>query len=105
MSVKAIVEAHGGIQVKTLGDGGMYLFPSATAAVRSAIAVQQLVDSDSGVLALRVGLHTGDLVSNEGDFVGLTVNKAARIAGLVRERPDTGLRDNHWRRRSQRIRI
>ena len=42
--------------------------------------MQKLVDSGTGGLVLRIGLHTGDLISNEGDIVGLTVNKAARIA-------------------------
>ena len=31
-------------------------------------------------------MHTGDLISNEGDIIGLTVNKAARIAAAARGR-------------------
>lgn len=84
--VRAIVEERAGVQVKTLGDGGMYVFPSATGAVQSAVAVQKLVESGDDELALRVGLHTGDLVSDQGDVVGLTVNKAARIAALAAAR-------------------
>jgi adenylate cyclase len=82
-SVKAIVEEQGGMQIKTLGDGGMYVFPSATSAVRGAIGVQRLVDSGEGRFDLRIGVHTGDLIPNEGDVVGLTVNKAARIAATA----------------------
>jgi class 3 adenylate cyclase len=82
-SVKAIVEAQGGLQVKTLGDGGMYAFHSATAGVRAATDVQRLVNEGDSSLQLRVGLHTGDLVPSEDDFVGLTVNKAARIAATA----------------------
>jgi class 3 adenylate cyclase len=81
--VKAIVEGHGGLQVKTLGDGGMYAFHSATAGVRAAVDVQRLVNERESPLLLRVGLHTGDLVPSEDDFVGLTVNKAARIAATA----------------------
>jgi len=82
-SVKAIVEEQGGMQIKTLGDGGMYVFPSATSAVQGAIGVQRHVDSGDSRFDLRIGVHTGDLVPNEGDVVGLTVNKAARIAATA----------------------
>ncbi len=82
-SVKAIVEEQGGMQIKTLGDGGMYVFPSATSAVQGAIGVQRLVDSGDSRFDLRIGVHTGDLIPNEGDVVGLTVNKAARIAATA----------------------
>lgn len=82
-SVHAIVEGQAGIQVKTLGDGGMYLFPSARGAVDSAIEVQKLVEAGDDDLTLRIGLHTGDLISDQGDVVGLTVNKTARIAALA----------------------
>jgi adenylate cyclase len=82
-SVKAIVEEQGGMQIKTLGDGGMYLFHSATSAVRAAMDVQTLVDSGDDRFNLRIGVHTGDLLPSESDVVGLTVNKAARIAAIA----------------------
>lgn len=82
-SVNGIVEGQGGVQVKTLGDGGMYVFHSATAGVRAAILVQQLVTDRDSSLPLRIGLHTGDLVPADGDFVGMTVNVAARIAAAA----------------------
>ena len=82
-SVKAIVDEQGGMQIKTLGDGGMYVFPSATSAVQGAIGVQRLVDSGDSRFDLRIGVHTGDLIPNKGDVVGLTVNKAARIAATA----------------------
>lgn len=84
--VESIVNDEGGVQLKTLGDGAMYVFPSAVGAVRSAISVQKLVESSDGGLALRIGLHTGDLISDNADVVGLTVNKAARIAALANAR-------------------
>ena len=82
-SVKAIVEEQGGMQIKTLGDGGMYVFPSATSAVQGAIGVQRLVASGDDRFDLRIGVHTGDLIPDQGDVVGLTVNKAARIAATA----------------------
>lgn len=82
-SVKSIVEKLGGMQIKTLGDGGMYVFHSATSAVRGAIGIQKLIDGGVDRFDLRIGVHTGDLIPNEGDVVGLTVNKAARIAATA----------------------
>jgi class 3 adenylate cyclase len=82
-SVNGIVEDQGGWQVKTLGDGGMYVFRSATAGVRAAKRVQRLMMDGESSLPLRIGLHTGDLVPADGDFVGLTVNVAARIAATA----------------------
>jgi len=81
--VNAIVEEQGGMQIKTLGDGGMYVFPSATSAVQGAIGVQRVVDSGDEPFNLRIGVHTGDLIPNDGDVVGLTVHKAARIAATA----------------------
>jgi class 3 adenylate cyclase len=34
--------------------------------------------------SVRVGLHSGDVIHAEGDYVGMTVNKAARIAAAAR---------------------
>lgn len=83
LAVKAIVEEQGGMQVKTLGDGGMYVFRSATSAVRGAIDVQRLVEKAGSQIDLRIGVHTGDLIHEQADVVGLTVNKAARIAATA----------------------
>lgn len=79
--LKTIVEDQGGRLVKTLGDGGMYVFPSATSALLAAESIQQSVTSrDNQDLRLRIGIHTGDVIPSEGDFLGMTVSKAARVA-------------------------
>ena len=84
-TVRKIVEEHGGIVVKTLGDGAMAAFESVREAARSAIAVQQAFSerTDTPVLLVRVGLHVGDAVFTEDDYMGNTVNKAARIAAAA----------------------
>ncbi|SDE19990.1 nuclear transport factor 2 family protein [Ruegeria marina] len=83
--VEAIVTEHGGTLIKTLGDGTMSAFPSATAALTAAARLQQaMVDTDvEPRLRIRIGLHTGDLVEQEGDMFGTVVNKAARVAALA----------------------
>ena len=84
-AVKACVEANGGRMIKSLGDGTMSSFPSARAALLAAIALQQAVAgaTTEPQLRIRIGLHTGDLIEQDGDMFGTVVNKAARIAALA----------------------
>ena len=84
-TVREIVEAHSGIVVKTLGDGAMAAFESVREAARSAISVQRAFSErkDPPALRVRVGLHVGDAVFTEDDYMGNTVNKAARIAAAA----------------------
>jgi adenylate cyclase len=84
LTVKEMVEREGGVVVKTLGDGGMYAFTSGTAALSAGVRIQRAVAlSDDNVLRLRVGIHTGDVIQNDNDYIGLTVNKAARVAAAA----------------------
>ena len=83
-STRRIVEGTGGTVVKTLGDGGMFVFSSGTSALLAAIEVQQAVTSTEGdPISIRVGVHTGDVVQDRNDYIGLTVNKAARVAAAA----------------------
>lgn len=80
----AIVESEGGSVVKTLGDGGMYVFPSATAALAASVRIQREATAfGNQVLQVRAGAHTGDVVRGENDYLGMTVNKAARVAAAA----------------------
>jgi class 3 adenylate cyclase len=82
--LKTIVENEKGLLVKTLGDGGMYVFPSATSALHAAEAIQRSVSSaDDQSLKLRIGVHSGDVVPSQNDYLGITVNKAARVAAAA----------------------
>jgi class 3 adenylate cyclase/ketosteroid isomerase-like protein len=84
-SARKIVEGEKGTVVKTLGDGGMYVFSSGASALTAAIGIQTSVSaSDMDHLALRMGVHSGDVVQGDGDYLGLTVSKAARIAAAAR---------------------
>ena len=79
-----IVAQYGGAVIKTVGDGGMYVFTSGTSALRAAIAIQHSATEARGqLLNLRVGVHTGDVVRTASDYLGLTVNKAARVAAAA----------------------
>lgn len=74
-----IVGEHHGTIVKTLGDGGMYVFDSVGSGLRAAAAIHRSPDD----LELRIGIHTGDLVASGDDVLGATVAKAARITAAA----------------------
>jgi class 3 adenylate cyclase len=82
-----VVDEQRGRTVKNMGDGLMCDFPSADQALLAAEAMQVMVaGEEAGLqpnLSIRVGCHLGQVVENEGDLFGDTVNIAARIAGVA----------------------
>jgi class 3 adenylate cyclase len=74
---------RGGRPVKLLGDGVMFHFPEPAQGVRCGL---ELVDRlpRAGLPLARVGLHTGPVVFQNGDYFGRTVNIAARITDYAR---------------------
>ena len=83
-TVEGIVESVGGTVVKTLGDGGMFAFRSGMSALLASMRTQRAVASSEGrPLMLRIGVHTGDVVTDRDDYIGLTVSKAARVAAAA----------------------
>jgi DNA-binding CsgD family transcriptional regulator len=85
--VRDQLAAHGGYEVKSMGDGFMLAFASAAAGLRCAVGLQEALASRNTTaevpLQVRVGLHTGEAVREAGDFFGNDVNRAARIAGTA----------------------
>jgi len=83
--VQRQVEQFGGQQIKGTGDGSMIAFTSARRAVECAIAIQRAVrDRNEGypreAVPVRIGINSGEVIREEGDLFGATVNAAARIA-------------------------
>ncbi|WP_108661554.1 adenylate/guanylate cyclase domain-containing protein [Acuticoccus kandeliae] len=80
----------GGRMVKRLGDGLMLEFDDAVAAVRAAHAcLVEAERSNAGVpcdgrLMLRIGVHSGEVLSIDNDIFGRDVNVASRIMTLAR---------------------
>ena len=74
---------HGGSEVKTMGDGFMTSFGSATKALECAIAIQRAFgernDSADEPIKVRIGLNSGEPISEDEDLFGTAVNMAARI--------------------------
>ena len=82
--VRARVERYRGQVVKTAGDGFMVAFRDAEAACRAALGIQKdlrrSLDPKLRPVRVRIGIHTGTVVSRDGDYFGRNVAMAARVA-------------------------
>ncbi len=81
---REVLGAHGGTEVKTMGDGFMASFGSVTRAVECAIDLQNAfakrnADSDEP-LNVRAGINAGEPIGEDGDLFGTTVILASRLA-------------------------
>ena len=71
---REVLKAHGGTEVKTMGDGFMASFGSVTRAVACAVALQHAFTEREGEpLSVRVGLNAGEPIEEDGDLFGATV--------------------------------
>jgi class 3 adenylate cyclase len=78
---RAIRSCRGEI-VKRLGDGFLLAFPSASQAIRGALAVKSAVDrkTERGFdLRLRIAVHAGEPLVEQDDLLGHDVNLTARL--------------------------
>jgi len=99
--VRRNVGSAGGFEVKSMGDGFMIVFPAALQGVTCAAAIQDELathNADAGAgpipekgtgpgtgpisepIKVRMGLHMGEAIAEEGDFFGKSVILASRIA-------------------------
>ena len=87
--VREALSAHRGSEVKSMGDGFMASFSSATKALECAIAIQSAFaernESAAEPIKVRIGLNAGEPIAEDdpagrGDLFGTAVNMAARIA-------------------------
>jgi predicted ATPase/class 3 adenylate cyclase len=76
----------GGVEVRTEGDSFFAVFPTAEGALTAAIAAQRGLSAtkwpEGCEVRVRMGMHTGRGVLGAGgaDYVGIDINRAARIA-------------------------
>jgi TolB-like protein/class 3 adenylate cyclase len=82
------ITEHRGRIVRTTGDGILAEFASAVDAVRCAVDIQlSMASANLNVAAtkrveFRIGIHVGDIISDDGDIFGDGVNIAARLEAL-----------------------
>ncbi|MDG6903121.1 MAG: tetratricopeptide repeat protein [Nitrososphaerota archaeon] len=78
---------HEGREVKTMGDAFLVEFPSALAATKCAIdlenALKAFNEGRRDKVRVKVGIHVGDVVHEGGDIYGDAVNIASRIQSLA----------------------
>ena len=83
------IAEHRGRLVKTTGDGLLVEFASVVDALRCAVEVQREIVERGGDgpsdrrIELRIGIHQGDIVVEDGDIFGDGVNVAARLEALA----------------------
>ena len=85
--VAPVANRLGGTIVKSLGDGLLLTFASATDAVRAGLEIQTAANQtdfkNTQRLPLRIGIATGEVVLVDGDVLGEAVNLASRIQQLA----------------------
>ena len=78
----------GGQIIKTTGDGMLMEFSSVMAAVEAMLASQQEMARRNATLPddrrmhFRIGVHVGEIIADDGDIFGDTVNIAARVESM-----------------------
>jgi tetratricopeptide (TPR) repeat protein len=75
------IEANGGMVIKTLGDGVLAAYGSASAAIVGAALLQRLASTEG--VGLRVGLSTGDVRSDGNDIHGTPIVEATRLCAAA----------------------
>jgi class 3 adenylate cyclase len=82
--LRATFEAHGGVEQSTEGDSFFVVFSSASEALRAAIESQLGLAAETWPegrsVRVRMGVHTGEVTRVGEGYVGIDINRTARIA-------------------------
>ena len=87
--VLPVITERGGNLIKSIGDAFLFTFESPTDAVLSGIKLQQHLRNYNKTapkaerVEIRVAINTGEVIVEEGDVYGETVNIASRIEGIA----------------------
>jgi len=79
---KPLIEKHSGKWLKEMGDGVLASFSTVSDAVYCALAIQKACQKEPD-LKLRIGLHQGEVIVEDGDVFGDGVNIASRLEPLA----------------------
>jgi peptide/nickel transport system substrate-binding protein len=79
--------AQGGREIDTQGDSFFYVFARAKSAITAAIDAQGVLGAhewpEGAEVRVRMGLHSGEPLVGEDRYVGIGVNRAARIGAAA----------------------
>ncbi len=82
--MREAIAAAGGAEIRTEGDSFFVVFPTAGGAVQAAVAAQRALHahpwSHREPVRVRMGIHSGEGHRGGDDYLGIDVNRAARIA-------------------------
>ena len=81
--VRGLLDEHNGTLVKQIGDAFMLVFAEPAEALRFATDLDAAATRETNFPAVRTGVHYGPVLYRVGDYVGNTVNVAARIAAVA----------------------
>ncbi len=85
--IRRSLEAHGGGEVKHLGDGIMASFDDVPASVACAMKIHDELAAYNAAsdtpIRVRIGIHAGEPVEDSDDLFGAAVQMAARICDLA----------------------
>jgi TolB-like protein/class 3 adenylate cyclase/Tfp pilus assembly protein PilF len=87
--IEPTVAKYGGRTVKLVGDGALLEFSSVVGALQCAIHIQRELGARAGstghknTVRLRIGVHLGDIIVEDGDIYGDGVNVAARLENIA----------------------
>src|SRR6201995_4864876 len=87
-AIYPIILNHGGRLVKNTGDGFLLEYPSVVGALQSSIEIQTLMAERNSqlpsdrLMQFRLGVHMGDVMSDEDEVFGDGVNIAVRLESV-----------------------
>ena len=86
--VREALQRHGGREIKVQGDGFMVAFGGVARALRCAAEMQRAFLTYSAIngdrpIRVHIGVHTGELMEEDDDFLGHTVIVASRLSGAA----------------------
>jgi class 3 adenylate cyclase len=85
--VRTAVAQSDGAEIRTEGDAFYVVFPSASSAIRCAMAILDRAGQSNaaagGPLPVGIGIHAGETADSAEGFVGSAVNIAARVCALA----------------------
>jgi class 3 adenylate cyclase len=82
-SVRQLLPAHRGEEIKTIGDAMMIRCEDPERAVDLGLRISEQIGDDHRFPPVRIGVHTGSAVQRDGDWYGNGVNVASRLCSAA----------------------